>query len=100
MPDLEYVNTRNVSMLVELDRLFDAGVRRYFVISKNPCSWCLSCRLWARGCGWREPVCHYVEQYSAFDGKWSELSSQEPARVLGIRYVDVLADGERLFGRI
>jgi hypothetical protein len=62
----------------------------YFVISKDPYSWLLSYRRWARKNGWPRPAFHYLEEYQAFYRWWLQQWERHPQRIHHLRYVDLL----------
>ncbi len=86
---LEYENALNLPKKVD-------GI---LIISKDPFSWLISYKNWAKKHGWPSPKYHYIEEYNRFYGKWAEFS-KEDNRILFIKYIDLLSQTDKEIGKI
>ncbi|MGF1522776.1 MAG: hypothetical protein ACFBSF_10730 [Leptolyngbyaceae cyanobacterium] len=71
----------------------------YLVISKDPYSWLLSYKSWAKKCNWPLVCYHYISEYNLFYGKWLELS-EETEKIIFIRYVDLIRNPSEELNRL
>lgn len=103
IPEPQYYNDYKIPNFTSFERLLNTRPDYYLIISKDPYSWLLSYRSWARKCNWPRVQHHYVLEYNAFYRKWMEFSRQT-ANIVFLRYIDVLQDPEgvmqMLAGRI
>ena len=65
------------------------------VISKDPYSWLISYRRWAKKFNWSAVDFHYIEEYNLFYGKWMQFAREDP-RILFIRYDELLEDPRKV----
>lgn len=59
------------------------------IISKDPYSWYLSYKSWAKKCNWIPPKHHYIEEYNQFYKKWIDFS-KENDKVIFVNYINLL----------
>ena len=81
----------------QFESLFVLKPDYYLVVSKDPYSWYVSYRNWARVCHWPTVRHHYIEEYNLFYGKFLELARQTD-RIIFVRYMDLLADSVGMLG--
>lgn len=65
------------------------------VISKNPYSWLLSYRRWARKCEWPAVEHNYLQEYNLFYEKWIQMA-KETDNISIIKYIDLLKDPDSM----
>jgi hypothetical protein len=91
IPEPRYRNAVYVENVASLEGTLGVAPDFYLVISKDPYSWLLSYRAWARRCAWPPVPHHYILEYNLFYGKWLELG-RETSQIVFVRYIDLLRD--------
>ncbi len=91
IPEPKYNNQINVECIDSLWSCYKEKPEFIIVISKDPYSWYISYKRWAKKCSWPEVNHHYAEEYKLFYEKWVSLSKSSNNIEL-IRYVDLLQD--------
>lgn len=99
VPEPRYRNDVAVPNLAALERALPIVPDHYVVISKDPHSWLLSYRDWARRVDWAPVPHHYIQEYNLFYGRWLELA-EETDRIHLIRYIDLLRDTDGELGKL
>ncbi|MFC2129197.1 hypothetical protein ACFLQX_00285 [Bacteroidota bacterium] len=61
----------------------------FIILSKDPYSWLISYKKWAKRMKWSDPPHPYILEYNEFYRKWWELSLQSE-KVIFLRYEDLL----------
>ena len=89
IPEDQYKNNLKIPDFYTFESLLRVVPDYYLVISKDPYSWLLSYKQWAKKCNWPNVNYHYIEEYNLFYGKWLEFSEQTN-RILFVRYIDLL----------
>jgi len=97
VPELSYKNRTQLPDFKSYEQLFDIVPDYYLVIFKDPHSWLLSYKNWAKLCKWPEVKHHYIEEYNLFYKKWLEFSVQTN-KIIFVRYIDLLRNpGDELW---
>jgi hypothetical protein len=91
IPEPQYRNEYFTPDFASFERLLDVVPSYYLVISKDPYSWLISYKNWARKCNWPKVSHHYISEYNLFYGKWLEFSKQTE-KIVFVRYIDLLRD--------
>lgn len=91
IPDPQYHNDLKVTGLTSLERALGSVPDFYIVLSKDPYSWLISYKNWARRVSWPSVDHHYIQEYNLFYGKWLELA-RDTSRIVFVRYIDLLRD--------
>jgi len=99
IPEPQYRNDCKISDFESFEQLLDIAPDYYLVISKDPYSWLLSYKSWAKKCNWPKVSHHYIDEYNLFYGKWLEFSRQSE-RVLFVRYIDLLKNPDEELSRL
>lgn len=99
IPEPQYKNEIYISNFKELEFHIGKIPDFYLIISKDPFSWLLSYRKWAKKCKWPEVNHHYVVEYNLFYGKWLEFANQTD-RVLFVRYHDLIKNANEEMSRL
>lgn len=71
----------------------DAAPDAIIIISKDPYSWLLSYKAWAKRCNWDKAAFSYIQEYNLFYDKWREFAAQSD-KVVFVRYADLLCNTE------
>jgi hypothetical protein len=69
------------------------------VLSKDPYSWLLSYKRWAKKCDWPKVDHHYLEEYNLFYSKLLEFSKQSED-IIFVRYRDLIKDTEEVLSQM
>ncbi len=99
IPEPKYINTHAYKDLNELIEDMPTKPDIIFVLSKDPYSWLLSHKRWAKVCNWPATDYPYIKEYQAFYEEWMRLG-RDKAKVLFIRYEDLLTNKKEVFSRI
>jgi hypothetical protein len=99
VPEPQYLNDIKIDNFEQFERLFDVVPDYYLVISKDPYSWYLSYRNWARKCNWPDVDHHYISEYNLFYGKFLEFSRQT-GKIIFIKYVDLVRDADSVLEQL
>ena len=99
IPEPQYHNDIIVENFENFESLFDVTPDYYLVISKDPYSWYLSYRNWAKKCNWPEVNHHYIEEYNLFYGKFLEFSNQTE-KIIFVKYIDLLEDSNAVLKQL
>lgn len=99
IPDPGYLNDHYLNSFKDFERLLPVRPDYYLVISKDPYSWLLSYKDWAKKCNWPNVSHHYITEYNLFYGSWLEFSLQTK-RILFVRYIDLLRDTDQELSRL
>ncbi len=91
IPEPQYLNDLVATDLQTFEGLIGCKADAYVVISKDPYSWLLSYRAWARMCNWPEPGHHYIQEYNLFYRSFLTLA-KESSRFHFVRFIDLLRD--------
>ncbi|WOI53614.1 hypothetical protein [Parvularcula sp. LCG005] len=86
-----YHNNKTYRDFNEFEAEFSSAPIAYLVISKDPYSWILSYKKWAKKCGWPEFSADPIDDYVSFYGKWLQFAAQTD-KIFFVRYVDLLRD--------
>lgn len=93
IPEPQYNNEIVVESFEQFESLFKITPDYYLVISKDPYSWYLSYRNWAKKCKWPDVNHHYIEEYNLFYKTFIDFSYQSD-KFIFVRYTDLLKDTE------
>ena len=99
IPEPQYRNNIFVEKFEKFESLFDVTPDYYLVISKDPYSWYLSYRNWAKKCNWPEVNHHYIEEYNLFYGKFLEFSDQTE-KIVFVKYIDLLKNSSAVLKQL
>ena len=99
IPEPQYSNNIVVNNFEKFESLFDITPDYYLVISKDPYSWYLSYRNWAKKCDWPEVNHHYIEEYNLFYGKFLEFSNQTE-KIIFVKYIDLLKNPHAVLNQL
>ena len=93
IPEPQYYNDIHVKNINEFEKLLEVNASYYLVISKDPYSWYLSYKAWAKKCNWGKVNHHYIEEYHLFYRKFLDLAT-ESNRFIFIKYLDLIHNQE------
>lgn len=99
IPEPQYCNNIIVENFENFEALFEVVPDYYLVLSKDPYSWYLSYREWAKKCNWPKVNHHYIEEYNLFYGKFLEFSNQTE-KVIFVKYIDLLKDSNAVLNQL
>ncbi len=99
IPEPQYHNEILVETFEQFESLFKVVPDYYLIISKDPYSWFLSYRNWAKKCDWPNVGNHYIEEYNLFYGTFVEFSKQSD-KFIFVRYVDLLRDADAVLNHL
>lgn len=91
IPEPQYDNNIVVETFYQFEELFNVTPDYYLIISKDPYSWYLSYRNWAKKCNWPKVNHHYIEEYNLFYKTFIEFSYQSD-KFIFVRYIDLIKD--------
>jgi hypothetical protein len=91
VPTSRFRNDIQIPDFGAFEKLLGVNPAYYLIVSKDPYSWFLSYKKWARKCEWPEVPYHYIQEYNLFYGKWLEFSAQT-TKIIFVRYIDLLRD--------
>ncbi len=94
IPEENYANDLKIYSYSDFERKIGLVPDCILVISKDPYSWLLSYKNWAKKCNWKRVDHHYIEEYELFYKKWIDFSA-ETNKIHFVRYVDLLKDSNR-----
>lgn len=89
VPEPQYQNDIAVKTFQQFELLFEVVPDYYFIISKDPYSWYLSYRKWAKKCKWPSVSHHYIQEYNLFYRTFLDLSA-ESNKFIFFRYADLI----------
>ena len=99
IPEPQFRNEIKIPTFNEFEQLLEVASDYYLVISKDPYSWLLSYKKWAKKRNWPSVTYHYIMEYNLFYGKWLEFS-QQTEKILFVRYIDLLQDADEELKRL
>ena len=99
IPEPQYRNDIVVETFEQFESLFAIVPHYYLIVSKDPYSWYLSYRNWAKKCKWPDVTHHYIEEYNLFYGTFLKFSSQSNKFVF-VRYVDLIKDAGEVMNHL
>ena len=91
IPESQYYNEIFVETFEQFEALFEVVPDYYLIISKDPYSWYLSYRKWAKKCNWPNVSHHYIEEYNLFYRTFMEFSFRSD-KFIFVRYIDLIKD--------
>lgn len=97
--DNKYQNKLTVNDFEEFEQSIEVVPDFYLIISKDPYSWLLSYKDWAKKCNYPDVHYHYIVEYNLFYGKWLEFS-QKTERIVFIRYIDLIEDTNAVLNQV
>lgn len=89
IPEPKYRNNIVVETVEQLESFFEVVPDHYLIVSKDPYSWYLSYKNWAKKCGWPDVTHHYIEEYNLFYKTFLKLASQSNKFVF-VKYIDLI----------
>ncbi|NPA68591.1 MAG: hypothetical protein GXO50_08285 [Chlorobi bacterium] len=100
IPEPKYKNNMKFKHFSDYEKSFNINtpVHGILILSKDPYSWLISYKKWAKKCKWPEPDYNYIEEYNQFYGKWAEFSKQDN-RIMFIRYIDLLDNADLILDK-
>ena len=93
VPEPQYYNNLKINDYEEYKNQVGYEPERILVVSKDPYSWLLSYKNWAKKCNWPKVNHHYIEEYNEFYKTWVDFSFQTD-RIVFIRYLDLIEQGD------
>ncbi len=92
IPHIAYKNNLSINNLDEyITQLkISKPVKGIIIISKDPYSWLLSYKAWAKKCNWPKVDHHYIKEYNLFYDKWFKFAEKNDT-ILFIKYIDLLS---------
>ncbi|MFN0275822.1 MAG: hypothetical protein ACKVPJ_08765 [Chitinophagales bacterium] len=99
IPEPQFMNSVLVNDLKEFETHLSAIPDIYLVVSKDPYSWYLSYKKWAKKNNWPPPAYHYMQEWNLFYGKWLEFAG-ETGKIIFVRYFDLLTNPEKEISEI
>jgi hypothetical protein len=99
VPEPKFRNEYKIASLADFEKLLEVVPDYYLIISKDPYSWYLSYKEWARRSNWEPVPYHYILEYNLFYAKWLELSRQTN-KILFVRYIDLLREPDEELKRL
>lgn len=92
IPTSEYFNDMKFIDFSEYENVLNLSnkIDGILIIYKDPYSWLLSYKNWAKKQNWPSVNYHYIEEYSRFYEKWLEFSNEDP-RIVFVNYIDLLS---------
>jgi len=93
IPEIQYKNDLKFNEFFDFENSLklSSSIDGIIIISKDPYSWYLSYRNWAKVCKWSKPNYNYIEEYNKFYGKWVEFSKQEE-KIAFVKYSELLSN--------
>ena len=91
IPEPQYENKIVVETFEQFESLFEIKPSYYLIISKDPYSWYVSYRSWAKKCTWPNVNHHYIEEYNLFYRTFIDFSHASE-KLIFVRYIDLLTD--------
>ena len=95
IPEPQYSNGIVINGFNDFEHLFKVIPEYYLIISKDPYSWLLSYKNWARKCNWPEVDHNYIQEYNLFYGFFIKLA-QESSKFIFVKYVDLITDKQAM----
>lgn len=89
IPEPKYLNNLYFRDFCEFESKLKNKPDFYLVISKDPYSWLISYKKWAKKCKWPVPDYNYIEEYNLFYERWMDFFYQTN-KISFVRYIDLL----------
>ena len=99
IPEPQYYNEISIETLEQFQSFLKVKPDYYLIISKDPYSWYLSYKSWAKKCNWPDVKHHYIEEYNLFYKTFMKISSQSD-KFIFIRYIDLVKDTNLVLSRL
>lgn len=90
IPEPQYRNEIVLDNFEQFESLFKVVPEYYLIVSKDPYSWYLSYRNWAKKCKWPAVSHNYIEEYSLFYKCFVDFACQSN-KFIFIKYIDLIS---------
>lgn len=94
VPEPNYKNNSYFYSYNDFEKVLPIIPDKIVIISKDPYSWYLSYRSWAKKCEWPVASHHYIEEYNSFYSKWLSFK-RETNKIIFVKYFDLLQSHDK-----